>query len=126
MTPTAAPDVFQTQIKRRLGGTPVVEVTFNGQHTFEMILDTGASQTTITPRMAAALSVVPVGVERARVASGEVMEFPVGRVTSLAVGGAVMNDALVSVGPVALLGQNFFGDYDVTIKQKVVEFRVRR
>jgi|SRR6476469_5322541 len=122
---TTHPEVFQAQIKRRQGGTPIIDVTFNGQHTFEMIFDTGASQTTITPPMAAALKLVPVGVEKAKVASGEILEFPVGRVNSLAVGGAVISDSMVSVGPVPLLGQNFFGDYDVTIKQKVVEFRIR-
>lgn len=120
------PDVFQAPIKRRQGGTPVVDVTFNGQHTFEMLLDTGASQTTITPAMAAALRFVPTGTERARVANGDVLEFPMGRVASIAVGGMAVNDTVVSVGAVPLLGQNFFGGYDITIKQNVVEFRIRR
>lgn len=119
------PRVFQAKIKRRAGGTPVIDVVFNGQQKFEMILDTGASQTTITPAMATALRLVPEGVERARVASGEIVEFPTARVASIGVGGAVVNNTLVSVGPVPLLGQNFFGDYDVIIKQSIVEFHAR-
>ncbi|MHC5830812.1 MAG: retroviral-like aspartic protease family protein, partial [Nostoc sp.] len=44
--------VFTAPIKRRIGGTPIVEVTFNGQQKFEMIVDTGASGTVITQEMA--------------------------------------------------------------------------
>lgn len=125
VSPRTNSRVFQVPIKRRQGGTPIIDVTFNGQKTFEMFLDTGASQTTITPQMADALRFVPTGTERARVASGDVIEFPMGRIASIAVGGAVVNNPLVSVGAVPLLGQNFLGGYDITIKQNVVEFHVR-
>ncbi|MGF1676550.1 MAG: hypothetical protein ACFCUV_23155, partial [Rivularia sp. (in: cyanobacteria)] len=37
--------VFSSPIKRRVGGTPIIDVTFNGQQQFEMIVDTGASGT---------------------------------------------------------------------------------
>lgn len=117
--------VFQTKIKRREGGTPVIDVTFNGKRKFEMLLDTGASQTTITPQMANALGVVPVGTEKASVASGEIVEFPVGRVASMGVNGAVIEDAMVSIAPIPLLGQNFFSGYDVIIKRDVVEFHAQ-
>lgn len=119
------PIVFQAKIESHRGGTPVVEVTFNGKQKFEMLLDTGATQTTITPLMASTLGVVPVGKEKVYVASGEVVEFPFGRVTSIEVGGAVINDAMVSIGAVPLLGQNFFGGYNITIKRDVVEFHPR-
>jgi aspartyl protease family protein len=33
--------------------------------------------------------------------------------------------AISSSLPLGLLGQNFFGHYDVTIKQDVIEFRLR-
>ena len=119
------PKVFQAKIKRRDGGTPVIDVTFNGKHKFEMLLDTGASQTTITPQMANAIGVVQVGTEKASIANGDVVEFPVGRVASIGVGGAVIDDATVSIAPVPLLGQNFFGGYDVIIKRDVVEFHAQ-
>lgn len=118
------PRVFLAKIKRREGGTPVIDVTFNGKQKFEMLLDTGASQTTITPLMANALGVVPVGTEKAQVASGEVVEFSTGRVASIEVGGAVINDTMVSIAPFPLLGQNFFGGYEVIIRRDVVEFHV--
>ena len=118
------PRVFQAKIKRREGGTPVIDVTFNGKQKFEMLLDTGASQTTITPLMADALGVVPLGTEKAQVASGEVVEFSMGRVASIEVGGAVIHDTMVSIAPFPLLGQNFFGGYEVIIRRDVVEFHV--
>ena len=120
------PGVFQTKIKRRDGNIPVIDVTFNGKQRFEMLLDTGATQTTITPEMATAIGVVPNGVEKASVASGDIVNFPTGRVTSIEVGGATIQDATVSIGPTGLLGQNFFGGYDLTIKRDVVEFHLQQ
>ncbi|MEB3211436.1 MAG: hypothetical protein VKL39_08770, partial [Leptolyngbyaceae bacterium] len=46
--PQTGGGVFRAPIVRRAGGTPVVMVTFNGNQTFEMIVDTGASGTVIT------------------------------------------------------------------------------
>lgn len=120
------PGVFKTKIKRRDGDIPVIDVTFNGKQKFEMFLDTGATQTTITPEMAAAIGVVPMGVEKASVASGDIVEFPTGRVASIEVGGATIKDAMVSIGPSRLLGQNFFGGYDLTIRRDVVEFHLQQ
>lgn len=121
----SSPRVFQAKIKRRQAGTPVIDVTFNGKQKFEMLLDTGATQTTITPAMASALKVVPVGTALAHIANGEAVQFPIGRVNSIGVGGAVINDSTVLIGAVPLLGQNFFGGYDITIKRNVVEFHVQ-
>ncbi len=42
-------------IKGRSANLPIVDVTFNGDKTYEMILDTGASGTLITQEMADAL-----------------------------------------------------------------------
>lgn len=122
--------VFQAAIKSRHGGTPVVDVTFNGDEQFEMIVDTGASGTVITQQMAAALGVVTVGKARANTASDRNVEFAVGNVRSIEVGGAVVNNIPVAIAPAAnldmgLLGQDFFSNYDVTIKRDVVEFRPR-
>lgn len=119
------PKVFQAAIKRRASGIPVIDVTFNGKQKFEMLLDTGASQTTITQAMADALGVVPVGTEKSLVANGAIVESPFGRVASIAVGGATVTAPTVSIAPVPLLGQNFFGDYDVIIRRDLVEFHAR-
>lgn len=118
--------VFKAKIKRRQGGVPVIDVTFNGKQKFEMLLDTGASQTMITQEMANSLGVVPSGTEKFSVASGEVIESPVGSVASIKVGNATVNEAMVSIGAVPLLGQNFFGGYDVIIRRDVVEFHAQR
>ncbi|MFB2923424.1 tetratricopeptide repeat protein [Aerosakkonema funiforme] len=121
----AKTDLFQVKIKRREGGTPIIDVLFNNRHTFEMLLDTGASHTTITPQMAATLNVVTVGIERAVIANGQLIESLMGNVGSIDVGGIVVHNLLIAIGAIPLLGQNFFGNYDLTIKQDVVEFRVR-
>ncbi|MDZ8067148.1 MAG: retropepsin-like aspartic protease [Nostoc sp. DedQUE08] len=119
--------VFTAPIKRRIGGTPIVEVTFNGQQQFEMIVDTGASGTVITQEMANALGIVTVGKAKANTASSRAVEFPVGYVNSMAVGGVVVNRVAVAIAgaelETGLLGHDFFGNYDVTIKRNVVEFR---
>ncbi|MBE9192076.1 retroviral-like aspartic protease family protein [Gloeocapsopsis crepidinum LEGE 06123] len=119
------PEVFTARIKRRYGGIPVIDVTFNGQQQFEMIVDTGATQTSITPAMADQLGLIPVDSQIVQVASGEAVRLPVGRVTSIEVSGAILGDTQVLIAPLPLLGQNFFSHYDVTIRQNVVEFHVR-
>ncbi len=119
--------VFTAPIKRRAGGTPIVEVTFNGQQQFEMIVDTGASGTVITQQMANSLGIVPVGRAKANTASSRSVEFPVGYVDSMALGGVTVNKVPVAIAgaelETGLLGHDFFGNYDVTIKRNVVEFR---
>ena len=122
--------VFQAAIKRRVGGTPVIGVTFNDSHEFEMIVDTGASGTVLTQRTANALGLVPVATAKANTASAKAVEFPIGYVSSIEVSGAVVRNVPVAIAPASvletgLLGHDFFGNYDVTIKRDVVEFRPR-
>jgi len=121
--------VFEAPIKRREGGTPVIDVTFNGNQTFEMIVDTGASGTLITQQMAIAMGVKPVTKALVDTASQKGVEIPVGFVDSIEVDGAVARNVSVAIaGPdlgTGLLGHDFFGNFDVTIRRDVVEFRVR-
>lgn len=127
-SPSANQKVFQAKIKRRAAGTPVIDVVFNGNKTFEMIVDTGASGTLITQRMAVALGVRPVRTGRAGIADGSVVEFPIGLVRSIRVGGAAIQNVEVAIAKqmqIGLLGHDFFGNYDVKIKKDVVEFYVR-
>jgi len=126
--PSGNQKVFQAKIKRRAGGTPVIDVVFNGNKTFEMIVDTGASGTLISQRMATALGVRPVRTVRAGIADGSVVEFPIGVVRSIRVGGAAIQNVEVAIAKqmqIGLLGHDFFGNYDVKIKKDVVEFYVR-
>lgn len=121
--------VYVARIKRRAGGTPIIDVTFNGSRTFEMIVDTGASGTVITSDMASALGVSIVGKAKVNTASAKGVEVPLAYLNSIAVGGAVVKGVVVAIGnsalDVGLLGHDFFDDYDVTIKRNVVEFKQR-
>ena len=121
--------VYQARIKRREGGTPVIDVTFNGSQTFEMIVDTGASGTVITEQMAVALKVQVIGKAKVSTASDRSVEVPLANVDSIAVGGASVRQVTVAIGrslDVGLLGHDFFDGFDVTIKRDVVEFRPQR
>lgn len=121
--------IYVARIKRRAGGTPVIDVTFNGNRTFEMIVDTGASGTVITSAMASSLGVKVIGKAKVDTASDKSVEVPLAYVNSIAVGGAVIKGVVVAIGNGALdtglLGHDFFDDYDITIKRDVVEFRQR-
>ncbi|MEL6603755.1 MAG: retropepsin-like aspartic protease [Cyanobacteria bacterium J06614_10] len=108
-------------IVRRLQGTPVVRVTFNGVKTYDMILDTGASRTLITRRMADELGVVTTERMIAATASQAEVSFDVGQVGSIAVGEVTLTNARVSIGEaveVGLLGNDFLRGYDVIIRAR--------
>jgi aspartyl protease family protein len=125
---TSTPTVFRVPIKRRSGKTPIIDVTFNGSQTFEMVFDTGATGILITQRMADAMQVKPSGRMRARIADGSLVEFPTGRVLTVGVGGAVVNNATVTVAPkanIGLLGHGFFEKYDIKIMENQIEFYPR-
>jgi hypothetical protein len=55
------------------------------------------------------------------------VEFPIGYVNSMAVTGVMVNQVAVAIAgsdlETGLLGHDFFGNYDVTIRRNVVEFR---
>ncbi|MEH2442624.1 retropepsin-like aspartic protease family protein [Nostoc sp.] len=120
--------VFRVSIKRRFGGTPVIDVTFNNKKTFEMIVDTGASGTIITQSMANTLELQATGTMQAQIADGSEVEFPTGKIKSVAVGGVTANNLQVAIAPkasIGLLGHDFFGGYDIKILEKEVEFHHR-
>lgn len=128
-SPSQPGRVYQARIKRRASGTPVIDVTFNGNQTFEMIVDTGASGTVITEPMAAALGVQVIGKAKVSTASDRNVEVPLANVDSISVGGASVRQVTVAIGrslDIGLLGHDFFGDFDVTVKRDVVEFRPQR
>jgi len=118
---------FIIPIKRRIGGTPVIEVTFNGKQRFDMIVDTGASGTVITQQMASTLALVPTGKAKANTASAKAIEFPIAYVDSMEDAGMSVKKIPVAIAgtglDIGLLGHDFFGDHDVTIKRNTVEFR---
>ncbi|NJR18018.1 MAG: aspartyl protease [Calothrix sp. CSU_2_0] len=127
-TTTPNNGVFRVPIKRRSGKTPVIDVTFNGNQVFEMILDTGASGSLITQEMAKSLNIKPSGVVNASIADGSHVEFKTGIVSSIGVSGAVVNNVEVAIAPkadIGLLGHDFFDNFDVKILEKQIEFNRR-
>ncbi|WP_427157380.1 retropepsin-like aspartic protease family protein [Aliinostoc sp. HNIBRCY26] len=128
ISPQPEKKVFRVPIKRRLGRTPVIDVTFNNNKTFEMIVDTGANNTLITMGIANALQVEQTGVMTAQIADGTQIELPIGTVKSMAAGGAAVQNVDVAIAPkapIGLLGNDFFGHYDIKILEKTVEFHAR-
>ena len=106
----------------------MIDVTFNGNQTFEMIVDTGASGTLITQRMASSLQVNPVGSVDITIADGSTVRLPAGMLTSISVDGATINNVPIVIAPsmpIGLLGHDFFDGFDIKIKQDVVEFYPR-
>jgi aspartyl protease family protein len=71
VSPLSTPGVYQAKIIKKEQGIPVIEAIFNDQVTFEMMVDTGASGTVITPMMAGRLKVVPVGRVKSRYTESE-------------------------------------------------------
>ncbi|MEB3232459.1 MAG: retropepsin-like aspartic protease [Leptolyngbyaceae bacterium] len=121
--------VFSAPIVRRSGGTPVIQVLFNDRYTVEMIVDTGASGTVITQRVAQTLGVQPTGRTNVSTASAQNVSFLLGQVESIKVDGVGLENVVVAIaGPgldTGLLGHDFFGRYDVTVRSDVVEFHER-
>ena len=121
---TAKNGVYRVPIKRRLASTPVIDVMFNGKK-FEMILDTGASSTLITQRMAIALGLKPTGARQMIIADGSRVWFLTANIGSVTTGGMPARKLTVTVAPnsdIGLLGHDFFDRYDVKIKRSVIEF----
>lgn len=120
-TTASRPDglVASIPIVDQMGGTPVVPVTLtgnNGTQQFTMLFDTGASGTLITPAMADAVGVLITGSATVTVADGRRVEIPVGYVDTLQVGDLIVQDIWVGIGgDVALLGQDVYGEYGLSI-----------
>lgn len=123
------PQFFSVPIKARAGGTPVVEVIFDGTQKFDMIFDTGATSTLITETMARTLKLKPVGFTPKAVADGAVVLLPYAFVKSIETDGRLKRKSEVAIAPpampIGLLGQDFFAGYDIAIKENVIEFRKR-
>ncbi|MBD2082563.1 retropepsin-like aspartic protease [Leptolyngbya sp. FACHB-17] len=115
---------IRVPIKYRKNRIPVIDVVFNGNQRYEMMVDTGASATMITAEMARRLGVRVVGEAQAMTAAG-VTTVRVAVVQSITVAGSTIREVPVSIGPldVGLLGHDFFGNCDISISRDHVEFR---
>ncbi len=121
------PQFFSIPIKGRRGGTPIIDVMFNGSRTFEMLFDTGANVTLIPQQIAYSLQLKPQGATRVTVADGADIIVSKTIIKSLEIDGRIRRNMPVVVAPPAmeegLLGQDFYEGYDVSIKENIIEFR---
>ncbi|MBO1056176.1 MAG: aspartyl protease [Dolichospermum sp. JUN01] len=120
--------VLRIPIKRRAAKTPIIDVRFNGNQIFEMVFDTGASGILITQQMANVLKLKAGEKIKASIADGSIIELQTGTISSVSVGGLVVNNPKVAVAPkaqIGLLGQAFFDKYDIKIFDKYIELHQR-
>jgi predicted aspartyl protease len=120
---------IKIRIKRFRNKIPTVDVVFNGDRTYEMIFDTGASHTLITSEMAKSLSVKPYNYADFNIADGSSVRFPVGEVRSIEIGSfkiQVMPVVIAAKSDIGLLGNDFFGQFDVKIGRSEIELSPRK
>jgi Tfp pilus assembly protein PilF len=128
-------DLIRVPIKYSHHGIPVIEVRFNGQYTFDMMLDTGAGRTLISAKMAAIMGVRTTGQSWGTMADGRSVQMGDGWVQSIGVGASendcengVVKDLRVFICDAdteGLLGQNFLMNYDLRIFARTIEFHVK-
>ena len=120
---------FSMPIIKKLDNIPVVEVTFNGQQRFQMLLDTGASRTLLTRAMANQLQLQASGKTTAKTANG-ISQFDTVELQSVQFGQGITNSIIVSVGQdtlnYGLLGHDVYKGYDITLKEDVILFNKRQ
>ncbi len=118
-------------IKRRSGGVPVIDVVFNRRIAFEMLVDSGASITTITRPMAKALGITTAQVLEYvtfSTANGKT-QMPIVYLNAVSVGGLTTTKVPVAIaGPdmeMGLLGQDFLQHFDFSVRGGRIEFHDR-
>jgi len=121
---------YQIPIKQRFGNIPSIEVIINGKYPVEMLFDTGASAIVINQAIAEKIGVF-YGRDQVMVhTAGGMVASPVGYLNSMQAGQLLLKKVEVIVAPglgeiSGLVGQPFFANYDITIKEKVIELRAR-
>jgi hypothetical protein len=119
---------FVVPIKRKINGTPVVDVQFNDKYVFEMLFDTGATMTLITRPMADTLKLESTGSLPFKTASSSLIFMETAMVYAINAGNLRDNHFKIAIGDsleIGLLGQDFYGMYDITIKSDSIEFKKR-
>jgi clan AA aspartic protease (TIGR02281 family) len=120
-------NTFSIPIAQKLGGIPVIEVSFNSQKVL-MLLDTGASRTLITKSIAQRLQLQTTGSATAKTANGTAT-FSTATIDKIKFGDGETNDVMIAVGqndlPYGLLGHDVYDGYDITIKENSIEFHKR-
>lgn len=119
---------FYVNIKRKQSGIPVVDVIINNQYSYEMLVDTGASSTALTVKMAKDLNLTPENYVVVSTPSSSQTVMPTTIIKSLRVGKGQINNIeviVVSSMSIGLLGQDFLSRYDVIIETNRIKFKRR-
>ena len=128
ITSSSSLDTFTIPIQRKLGGVPLIEVTFNDNYQVPMLLDTGASHTLLTAAIATQLQLKSNGTAQAKTANGTA-NFQVANIDKIRFGTGEIKNVQVAIGqndlPYGLLGHDVYDGYDITIKESSIEFRKR-
>jgi hypothetical protein len=103
------------------GASVIVPVTFNGTLRAHLALDTGATITTVSQRIAKSLSLSPLGSSKVGTVGG-IITVPLARLGSLKVGDAEVHDLIVSIHDFSidsriegLLGLDFLKNFHVSL-----------
>jgi hypothetical protein len=117
LSSTAAPRGTSLVPVRTAGPSAIVTVTLNQTITGNLMLDTGASHTVISQRLAGVLSLRPMGRSAVQTVGG-VIAVTISRLRSLKVGAAEVSDLPIVVHDFSrdpridgLLGMDFLGRY---------------
>jgi len=106
------------------GSSVIVRVTFNGSLTANLALDTGATTTVVSRRIARSLRLASLG-SRMMVGIGGSVVAPVARIESVKVGDAEVSNLQVSIHDFSpdsrvegLLGLNFLNQFGVSLDSR--------
>lgn len=116
---------YTIPIKRRISGVPVIEVVLDGDHKVEMLFDTGASLISLNPNVAQNVNISATKETKKTYAATGAIESNTGYVPTMQAGDLMYRNVKVLITPnlsiPGILGQSFFGDYDITIKRDVIQ-----
>ncbi|MEC4982991.1 MAG: retropepsin-like aspartic protease [Oscillatoria sp. PMC 1068.18] len=116
-------------IKNRLGEKPVVDVTINGENSYEMLFDPESSKTTILPAVAKALNIAAFARSNFNLSGGGAANLGLAVVNSLQAGELIVPQLIVAIAPaesnISVLGQDFVKGYEVEIQENVIQLRRR-
>jgi predicted aspartyl protease len=103
------------------GSSVIVPVTFNGALGANLALDTGATITVVSRRIASSLALSPLGTSKVGTVGG-IVTLPLARLKSLKVGDAEVQDLVVSIHDFSpdpriegLLGLDFLKNFHVSL-----------
>ncbi len=128
-TAAEAERLIRVPIKAMRSGMPVIEVRFNDQRSFDMLMQQDLPRTIITGSMASMLAIKGTPGGFLQIPGEATMPISNGWVRSIRVQSAVVMNVQVAISATfsaGLLGQDFLANYDVRILANEVELYRRQ